>query len=75
MFVAEGLNLWWLFPLLLIVFCIFMMRGCSCCMGGYRRRGGRSDAALAILNERYARGEIDTREYERQKRNLTKKAE
>lgn len=73
MFVAEGLDLWWLFPLLLLVFCFFTMRGCSCCMGGYRGRDGRSDSALKILNERYARGEIDSREYERQKRNLTQR--
>lgn len=75
MFGAEGFELWWLFPLLLIVLCFIMMRGCSCCAGGDRDRGDRSGSALEILNKRYARGEIDTREYERQKKNLTQRAE
>ncbi len=33
--------------------------------------GGRSDAALEILRQRYARGEIDRQEFEAKRRDLT----
>ena len=38
--------------------------------GGRRHRGGRGGSALDILNERFARGEIDRTEYEERRRVL-----
>jgi uncharacterized membrane protein len=64
-------GFWWIFPIfifILIIACIFMMRGCSC-MSGWHSPGGRTgwfsaDMAEEILNKRYALGEIDQKEYE-----------
>ena len=39
--------------------------------GSARRQGGGSQSALDILDERFARGEIDREEYEERKRVLT----
>lgn len=75
MFIAEWFGLWWLFPLLLIVLCFFMMRGCRCCLGGYRRRADRADPVVEILDEPYPRGESDPRKYRRQKRSLRQREE
>lgn len=70
-------SLWWLFPLVMIVLCFLMMRGCGRSMmcgfgsrdagGGHRRDG---DSAKDILERRYARGEIETEEYEEKKKAL-----
>jgi putative membrane protein len=38
--------------------------------GGRRHRNGRGNSALDILNERFARGEIDRTEYEERRRVL-----
>lgn len=69
-----GFGLWWLFPILMIVFCLVMMRGC---LGGGRdhrySRGDpdREESALEILQKQFVRGEIDEREYEAKKKSLT----
>lgn len=62
---------WWIFPLVMMFFCfLFMRRGCSRWMCGW---DGKSigDSALDIINKRYANGEIDQREYEQKKKELT----
>jgi uncharacterized membrane protein len=63
-------SLWWVFPLVMMVFCFFMMRGRGGSMCGFGSHSAGSDGAQAtdsakgILERRYARGEIDRTEYE-----------
>ncbi len=64
-----GMGLWWLFWIALLVLVVvaiwrLLQRG----GGGAERRSGES--ALEILEQRYARGEIDREEYEEKKRDL-----
>ena len=62
-------HMWFPFwPLIFVVACIIMM---FFMMPMMRRHGsGGSHTALDILNERYARGEIDQREYETRRRTM-----
>jgi putative membrane protein len=68
---------WWLFPVIMMVFCFFMMRGrggaamCGCGPRSYHRRHTEDPvSAQDILDRRYAAGEIDRDEYEDKKRTL-----
>jgi len=79
MYAAEVSNfsLWWLFPLVMIVLCLLMMRGrkgsMMCGFGSGHENSQRtniSDSAKDILDRRYARGEIDKQEYQEKKRIL-----
>ncbi|MGB7291709.1 MAG: SHOCT domain-containing protein [Thermodesulfobacteriota bacterium] len=63
---SFGYAFWWIFPIIMIVLCLFMMRGSMGCMGG-RHRSSSSDPSLEILNKRYALGEIDKKEYDEKK--------
>jgi putative membrane protein len=70
-------SLWWVFPLVMIVLCFFMMRGRrASMMCGFGSRGAdsdrtqSSDSAKDILDRRYARGEIDRTEYEEKSKAL-----
>jgi uncharacterized membrane protein len=72
-------SLWWIFPILMIAMCFFMMRGrrgSMMCGFGSRdinsRQFSASDSATDILDKRYASGMIDKEEYEEKKRTLTK---
>jgi uncharacterized membrane protein len=69
-------TLWWIFPLLMIILCIFMMKGrmgAMMCRPGScskdSRSGDISASALELLNKRYAQGELNKEEYE-EKRSL-----
>ncbi len=69
---------WWIFPIfifIMIIACIFMMRGCSCMSGrhfpGGRTRRFSADSAEEILNKRYALGEIGQKEYEEIKNKIS----
>lgn len=64
---SFGYAFWWMFPIIMIVLCLFMMRGGMSCTGG-RRWSGSSDSALEILKKRYSLGELDNKEYEEKKR-------
>jgi putative membrane protein len=68
---AGGWGFWWIFPLFMLIFfalCVFFM------MGRHRHfehsAGKPTDSALRILGERFARGEIDKKEYEEKKATL-----
>ncbi len=54
------------------IFMILMMAACFGMMFFMMRRhgGDRGDSAARILKERFARGEIDGREYEERRRTL-----
>jgi putative membrane protein len=72
---GYGWHAWWMFPMMLL----FVLLVCGVAFALYhglsRRAGWRSDAAwddpalsaLKILNERFARGEIQRDEYEDKK--------
>lgn len=63
---------WWIFPLVMIFFCIFFMkRGCGRMMCGSGEYNSLGESAIDILNKRYAKGDIDQREYEEKKKKLT----
>ena len=69
-------EFWWIFPVVMIVLCYWMMRGRSgSMMCGFGSHGDsrfmkRTDSATDILDKRYARGEIDQKEYEEKKEKL-----
>lgn len=69
---------WWIFPVVMMLFCLFMMRrgrGPMIC-GGVRRSADhgqdKSESAMEILDKRYAGGEIGKQEYEERKGALNK---
>jgi putative membrane protein len=64
-------ELWWLFPLIMIIICFLVMRGgFGICGHGSHKEDNESESALNILDKRYAKGEIDKAEYEEKKRDL-----
>ena len=73
-------SYWWIFPLVMIFFCIFFMRrGCGRMMCGFGSHTedtfhkGTGESGLEILDKRFAQGEISEDEYEEKKRKLIHK--
>jgi len=65
-----GMGLGWFLPLLLLVFVAWLAVKAARQNGGTTAERGRDRSALDILEERYARGEIDEREFQERKRVL-----
>jgi uncharacterized membrane protein len=71
-------SLWWIFPLVMIALCFFVMRGrgsMMCGAGSYdteKHLFDDADSSIDILNKKYALGEIEQSEYEEKKRTLDK---
>ena len=68
---------WWLFPLVMIILCVFALSGRrGSIMCGFGSRGtpnhkiSNSNSAMEILDKRYALGELDKKEYEETRRAL-----
>jgi len=63
---------WWIFPLIMVVLCFFMIRGRkSSMMCGFVPRTKFRDSSKDVLDKRYVSGEIDKREYEEKKKAIT----
>ena len=74
----HAFSFWWIFPVVMMVLCFFMMRGrrgAMMCGFGSRGREWRqsrdAESAMDILARRYAAGDIDKAEYEEKRRTLT----
>ncbi len=72
---AECFNfgLWWIFPLVMMALCFLLFRGgrgFKMCGQNFRRGGPTRNSIIGILEERYAKGEIDREEYEEKKKVL-----
>ncbi|MAO57240.1 MAG: hypothetical protein CMM61_16310 [Rhodospirillaceae bacterium] len=63
MFMGWGMMT--IFMIAVIVVILFVVKGLT--------GGDRSSSALDVLNERYARGEIDAAEYNERKKNISGK--
>ena len=68
-------SFWWIFPVVMMALCFFMMRGRrsgSICGFGPRHEGhnliNASDSPMDILDKRYALGEMSEEEYKNKKR-------
>lgn len=75
-------SFWWIIPVLMIILCIFMMRGRrGSMMCGFGSCGtdkhiiDNSKSPMEILDKRFALGEINKEEYQEAKRTLTKFSE
>lgn len=64
-----GMIIWLLLLVVIVVAVIWLVR--STTQGGGREPPPRRSAGLDVLEERYARGEVDRDEYLQKKRDLT----
>lgn len=71
-FWPVGTILWILFIIFLVWFIISMARRSKWHDMHYDDWHGKRDNAIGILKERYAKGEIDKKEFEEKKSDLTK---
>ncbi len=71
-----GIGWGWFMPIFMILFWGLIIWAVVALVSGLARQdgsksaGGRGDSALEILKERYARGEINKKEYEEKKKDL-----
>ncbi|MDZ7801406.1 MAG: SHOCT domain-containing protein [Trueperaceae bacterium] len=72
-FGGIGMILFWIVLILAIVWLVRALDQGRSQTGGRNESSERDDRALDILRERYARGEIDSDEFERRKSELTRK--
>jgi uncharacterized membrane protein len=64
-------SFWWIFPVVMIALCFFMMRGrMGMMMCGSSSHINVSDSPTDILKKRYVLNEISREEYEERKRDL-----
>ena len=74
----ADIGWWWIFPLVMMALCFFIMRGRRLCMTGWATsRSGTSTVSLApsdsareILDKRYVLGEISKEEYQEKRKEL-----
>ena len=65
------LTYWWVFPLAMMLFCFFSMkRNCGKTICKFGAHNDCGESATEILNNRYAKGDIDQREYKEKIRTL-----
>jgi putative membrane protein len=62
---SAGMGLFWLWPLLVVVGVVLLGYVIVRVRAGARTEGG--DTARRLLDERFARGEIDEQEYHRRR--------
>jgi len=68
---GSGFPWMWIFPVIFVVFIIWMMSGRgSMCGGSHGKGNSRDESAQDILDKRFARGEITQREYEDMKKTI-----
>ena len=58
----------WLFWIFIIVVIVWVVKATS---GGSGSPSGKQKSALDILNERYAKGEIDQQEFEQKRKDIS----
>ena len=74
----ADIGWWWIFPLVMIALCFFIMRGRRFCITGWATsRSGRStvflapfDSAREILDKRYVLGEMSKEEYQEKRKDI-----